>query len=61
MDFTDEQLQAMTDKELKQLCFVRGFDIVAVDEDSETGEIHEYSHDDFVQAARQCLGVEREM
>lgn len=56
-----EELTAMTDDELEQICVTRGFTILRDAIDPATGKPYDLSHDDFVEAARQCLEIEQEM
>jgi len=55
-----DELQTLTDIELEQLCTSRGFELVK-ETDKETGQKKEYSHNDYVEAAKQCLDMEAEM
>jgi hypothetical protein len=59
--FNIEELTAMTDDELEQICVKRGFTILRDAIDPATGKPYDLSHDDFVEAARQCLEIEQEM
>ena len=59
--YTTEELTAMTDDELEQICVTRGFTILRDAIDPDTGKSYDLSHDDFVEAARQCLEIEQEM
>ena len=59
--YTDEQLKSMTAEELESICNKRGFEISTNELDPATGLSYELTHDDFVEAARQCLNVEQEM
>ena len=59
--YTKEDLTAMTDNELEQICVTRGFTILRDAIDPDTGKSYDLSHDDFVEAARQCLEIEQEM
>ena len=59
--YTQEELTAMTDDELEQICVTRGFTILRDAIDPDTGKPYDLGHDDFVEAARQCLQIEQEM
>ena len=59
----DEQevdLASLTDEELEEICTSRGFEVVK-EKDEETGEFKKYSHEDYINAAKQCLDMEAEM
>jgi len=59
-DLEHVDLDILTDTELEEVCIMRGFELYReIDED--TGEEYQFSHDDYVEAAKQCLAVEREM
>jgi hypothetical protein len=45
-------LDSLSDLELEEICSLRGFELVKEDI---------LSHDDYVEAARQCLAIERDM
>eukprot|EP00544_Gedaniella_sp_CCMP2646_P015695 CAMPEP_0202482898 /NCGR_PEP_ID=MMETSP1361-20130828/2264_1 /ASSEMBLY_ACC=CAM_ASM_000849 /TAXON_ID=210615 /ORGANISM="Staurosira complex sp., Strain CCMP2646" /LENGTH=260 /DNA_ID=CAMNT_0049110977 /DNA_START=117 /DNA_END=899 /DNA_ORIENTATION=- len=49
----DIDLYALSDAQLEEICTVRGFELV---HDDET-----FTHDDYVEAARQCLAIEEDM
>jgi hypothetical protein len=51
----DIDLYALSDAQLEEICTVRGFELVH-DDDDET-----FTHDDYVEAARQCLAIEEDM
>jgi hypothetical protein len=53
-------LNDLTDKQLEEICTSRGFELVK-DSDKNTGQPVHYSHQDYVDAARQCLEIEAEM
>jgi hypothetical protein len=59
--YSDEDLQALPDDELETICLVRGFELLKDEVDPNTGEVYKLSHDDFVDAAKQCLAIEKEM
>lgn len=59
-ELEDTDLQSLTDVELEQMCTSRGFEIVK-ETDKETGQSRHYSHNDYVDAAKQCLDMEAEM
>lgn len=45
-------LDSLSDPELEEICTLRGFELV---------KEGVFSHDDYVEAARQCLAIERDM
>jgi hypothetical protein len=45
-------LDSLSDLELEEICALRGFELV---------KEGVFSHDDYVEAARQCLAIERDM
>jgi len=53
-------LRDLSDEELEAICTSRGFEVVREIDDA-SGEPISYSHDDFVDAARECLDLEKEM
>jgi len=53
-------LNELSDKELEHICTSRGFELVK-ESDKETGQPITYSHQDYVDAAKQCLEIEAEM
>ena len=53
-------LDSMTNEELEEICTSRGFEVVK-EKDGDTGEMKTYSHEDYINAARQCLEIESEM
>jgi len=53
-------LESMTNEALEAICTSRGFEVVK-EKDAETGEDKVYSHDDYINAAKQCLEIEAEM
>ena len=53
-------LESLTNEELEQICMMRGFELKK-EVDTQTGKLVEYSHEDYVEAARQCLDIEAEM
>lgn len=53
-------LASLTDEELEEICTSRGFEVVK-EKDEETGEFKKYSHEDYINAAKQCLDMEAEM
>jgi len=53
-------LDSMTNEELEEICTSRGFQVVK-EKDRDTGEMKAYSHEDYINAARQCLEIESEM
>lgn len=46
------ELDSLSDQELEEICTLRGFELV---------KEGVFSHDDYVEAARQCLAIERDM
>jgi hypothetical protein len=60
-DYSEDTLQALSKEELEKICVTRGFEIMRDEVDPSTGLPHELSHEDFVEAARRCLEIEREM
>lgn len=59
-DDEDMDLESMTNEELEDICTSRGFEVVK-EKDKETGDTKIYTHDDYVNAAKQCLEIEAEM
>lgn len=59
--FTDEELDAMSDEDLELICIVRGFELVKDHVNEETGEVYTIQHSDYIEAAKQCLSIEKEM
>ncbi|KAL7524202.1 hypothetical protein ACHAXR_000472, partial [Thalassiosira sp. AJA248-18] len=54
-------LEGMTDEELEEICTSRGFELVR-ELDAETGEqAVVYSHQDYVDAASECLQIEADL
>jgi hypothetical protein len=51
----ERRLQAMSDEDLEQLCIERGFELIKDEIDEETGLPVVSTHQDFVDAAWQCL------
>jgi len=60
IDYTTVDLHALSNDELVAICTDRGFELVT-DVDDATGEPLSYSHDDYVDAAHECLQLEAEM
>jgi hypothetical protein len=58
---TEPDLQAMEDVELEQICTNLGFALQKDIVDDATGELIVFTHDDYVEAARQCLSIEKEL
>ena len=48
-------LHALSDAELEEICAVRGFELLHGEENTV------FTHDDYVEAARQCLAIEQDM
>lgn len=61
VEFSDEQLLALSEEELESICLVRGFEIRKDAVDPQTGDVYKLSHEDYVDAAKQCLAIEKEM
>ncbi len=53
-------LESMSNEELEDICIKRGFELVK-EKDDDTGELKAYSHEDYINAAKQCLQIESEM
>ena len=60
IDYTQIDLNELTNDELVAICTDRGFELV-FELDDATEEPLEYSHEDYVDAARECLKLEQEM
>jgi len=58
-DPEENYLQTLSDRELEQMCNMRGFELVK--ETDKNGNPKQYSHDDYIDAATQCLEIETEM
>jgi hypothetical protein len=58
---SDEELDALSDEELELVCLVRGFELLKDQIDEATGEVYQLTHVDYVDAAKQCLAIEKEM
>lgn len=56
-----ESLYTMTDSELERICHEMGFDLIRDELDEETGEKITFSHEDYVEAARQCLSIREQL
>lgn len=56
-------LDAMTDEELKEICTSRGFELIRenLNYNNDDDDDDEHTHQDYVDAARECLQVEAEM
>ena len=72
--YTDADLEKMTIIELERICLDRGFEVVQDDssilvegKEREEGDYGAFtpppplSHDDYVDAAKRCLAIEKEM
>lgn len=59
--FSDDELNSLSDAELELLCLVRGFELLKDQTDEATGEPYELTHADYVDAAKQCLAIEKQM
>lgn len=55
-----EELSVLTDAELEKICLQRGFELQN-QVDATTGEKIQPSHDDYIEAAKQCLAIEKEL
>lgn len=53
-------LEEMSDEELEEICTSRGFELVR-EVDEVTGEPVVYSHQDYVDAASECLQIEADL
>ena len=51
-------LQSMTDEELIAICTERGYEITMEDLDSNSNNVIRMTHDDYVNAATQCLSMD---
>ena len=60
IDYTQIDLTELSNDELVAICTDRGFELV-FELDDATEEPLEYSHEDYVDAARECLKLEAEM
>lgn len=56
----DVDLDSMTNEELENICTSRGFELVK-EMDPTTGAERQYSKEDYLEAAIQCLEIEAEM
>jgi len=54
-------LHNMTESELEKICTDLGFALQKDIVDDATGEVIVFSHGDYVEAARQCLSIEKEL
>jgi len=53
-------LEAMTNEELEEICTSRGFELVH-ETDENTGEEIVYTHQDYIDAATECLQIEEDL
>jgi len=53
-------LADMTDEELEEICVSRGFELVR-ELDKTTGDEVVYTHQDYVDAASECLQIEEDL
>jgi len=51
-------LESMSERELEQVCEDRGYEMVKDEIDEDTGKLLISSHDDYVDAAKQCLSIQ---
>jgi len=58
-DDEDDNLSELTNAELESICTTRGFELKRGQQ--EDGDNVVYTHQDYVDAARQCLAIEAEM
>ena len=56
----DIDLDVMSDEELEEICTSRGFELVR-EMDATTGEPLVYTHQDYVDAASECLQIEADL
>lgn len=56
----DFDLESMTIEELEDICISRGFELVK-EIDPDTGAPKEFSKEEYIEAAKQCLDIEAEM
>jgi hypothetical protein len=54
-------LDSLSDAELEAICYNLGFELLNNVDDELTGTKVEFSHKDYVEAARQCLAVKEQM
>ena len=52
-------LEAMTNEELEEICTSRGFELVR--ETDENGKDVVYTHQDYIDAATECLQIEEDL
>ena len=60
-EYSQSDLEIMTETELEDICIKRGFQLVNDDLDPETGEKYSLTKQDYVEAAQRCLAIEKEM
>ncbi len=53
-DYTEADLESMTEAELESICVQRGFQLVNENSD-------ELTKQDYIEAAQRCLAIEQEM
>jgi len=53
-------LEAMTNEELEEICTSRGFELIH-ETDENTGEEIVYTHQDYIDAATECLQIEEDL
>ena len=56
----DKNLEDMTDEELEEICTSRGFELVR-EFNATTGDLLVYTHQDYVDAASECLQIEADL
>ena len=54
IEYSQADLEAMTEVELEDICLQRGFQLV-------NDELDELTKQDYIEAARRCLAIEQEM
>ena len=54
LEYTQDDLEAMTEIELENICVQRGFQLV-------NDESDELTKQDYIEAAQRCLAIEQEM
>ena len=54
LEYTEADLEAMTESELENICIQRGFQLV-------NDELDELTKQDYIEAAQRCLAIEHEM
>ena len=52
-------LEAMTNEELEEICTSRGFELVREQDENEDEVV--YTHQDYIDAATECLQIEEDL